>query len=359
LVVSRERWIHRHPSLALLLLVASALAVSALVAELGGRVFLRSWGPTVGGERTAFARYDSLLGWAHLPGAQERFTRREFSTDVRISSDGHRDREYPHERSAKKRVLVLGDSFGWGYGVELDERFDELLERAHPDWEIINASVSGYGTDQQLLYLREAGAEYRPDVVLLLFYLNDFTNNRASAQYYTNKPYFLSSDSGGLDLRNVPVPPPSVSQRLARWIGGTYVWGRALQGATGVLQRIRADGTASPAEPTVTLRLLREVDRTTRELGARFALVSVPMRDDARKDALRREAAESGFSFLSLDSAFAAAGTGLTFPENGHWTAHGHAVAADAMEGLLLEALHAASSSTSGTDRRIGAAPPP
>ena len=41
-------------------------------------------------------------------------------------------------------MLILGDSFGWGYGVEHHERFSKILEDAHPDWEIINASVTGF-----------------------------------------------------------------------------------------------------------------------------------------------------------------------------------------------------------------------
>lgn len=41
-------------------------------------------------------------------------------------------------------MLILGDSFGWGYGVEHHERFSKILEEAHPDWEIISASVTGF-----------------------------------------------------------------------------------------------------------------------------------------------------------------------------------------------------------------------
>ena len=44
--------------------------------------------------------------------------------------------------------------------------------------EVINAGVSGFGTDQELLWLREEGVKYAPDLVLLAVYPhNDFMNN--------------------------------------------------------------------------------------------------------------------------------------------------------------------------------------
>jgi hypothetical protein len=347
-----QRWFHGHPSLALLLITGCGLVLAAVAGELGARVLLRGWGPTVGGERTTYARYDELLGWSQRPGFQERFTRREFSVDVRINSQGLRDRDYPLARTSKRRVLVLGDSFGWGYGVELHERFDEALEQRNPGWEIVNASVSGYGTDQELLYLRERGVAYRPDVVLLLLYRNDFTNNLAAAQYYTNKPYFVM-EGAGLELRNVPVPPPSVSQRVARWLGSTYLWGRVVQGGMGALDRAFADpsrGGQRPDHP-LSARLVEEIHRTSVRAGARFALVSVPMASE-RREVLHRQAVESGFPYLPLDSAFEQSGGSLVFPENLHWTAEGHAVAADAIEDLLVALLPSGASPEPGGDGR-------
>jgi lysophospholipase L1-like esterase len=344
----RHSWFHSHPALTLASTALFGLLLLAVVAEIGARVVLRQWGPTVGGERTTYARYDELLGWAQRPGFQERFTRREFSVEVRINTQGLRDREYPLERTGKKRVVVLGDSFGWGYGVELAERFDELLERDHPDWEIINASVSGYGTDQQLLYLRDRGLAYRPDVVMLLLYQNDFTNNRASAQYYTNKPYFVMSGAD-LELRNAPVPPPSLSQRAARWLGGTYLWGRVVQAAIGVadqLSRARS-GAAAASDHQLTLRRVEEVAKTSAAGGARFLLVSVPM-DAQRRELLAGRASERGIPYLPLDPAFAQGAEGLVFPENLHWTAAGHRVAAEAIERLLVETLGAAPAARNG-----------
>ena len=55
---------------------------------------------------------------------------------VAINSHGLRDGEYALEPTrGKKRMLVLGDSFAWGFGVEREEVFCEVIERRRPNWE--------------------------------------------------------------------------------------------------------------------------------------------------------------------------------------------------------------------------------
>ena len=334
-------WFERHPRKALALITLTTLTASVVALELGARLLLADWGPTIGGERTTFAEYDAELGWAHRRGFEALFSRREFSTHVRISPDGLRDASYPLDRTDAQRLLVLGDSFGWGYGIEREDRFDEILELRHGNWEIINASVSGYGTDQQLIYLRTRGLAYRPDVVLLLLYRNDFANNSAAVQYYTNKPYFVLQDNQ-LKLQNTPVPRPYLTQRVARWIGGTYLIGRAMQGAIRLTRSFYGNDLKSRSQgPTetsflLTRRIVDEIHTVSRSIGADFVLVSVPM-DAAPRDALAEQARQSGFSYLPLDKAFQIGGAGLVLPNDGHWNERGHEVAANAIEDFLLE----------------------
>jgi hypothetical protein len=110
---------------------------------------LSGWSPMyVSPERERFWIYDSLLGWAHQPGQENLFTTKQFHTNVRINREGLRDREHSYERTNNtRRILVIGDSFAWGYGVEEDQRFSQLLETSL-GVEVINAGVSGYSTDQ-------------------------------------------------------------------------------------------------------------------------------------------------------------------------------------------------------------------
>jgi lysophospholipase L1-like esterase len=86
---------------------------------------------------------------------------------------------------------VLGDSFAWGYGVEESERFSQLLEGALGA-EVINAGVSGYSTDQELLWYGNEGIKYETDLVILVIAGNDVgDNDRQLVNTIYYKPKFV------------------------------------------------------------------------------------------------------------------------------------------------------------------------
>ena len=71
--------------------------------------------------------------------------------------------------------------------------------------EVLNAGVSGYSTDQELLLWRSEGVRYAPDGVVLVYVSNDPVNNVRRFAYGHPKPLFLLQDEA-LVLSNVPVP---------------------------------------------------------------------------------------------------------------------------------------------------------
>ena len=327
------------------MLGSSVLGVILLLAlaEGAARLLLPGWAP-IRTERADFWAYDDLLGWAHRPGQHGRFVHPDFSVEVKISSQGLRDAEYPYERTSKHRMLVLGDSFGWGFGVEQDEVFSEILERRHPDWEIINASVSGYGTDQQLLYLERRGRRFAPDVVLLLFNDSDFENNSSGVQYWHNKPFF-ALDGERVILKNQPVPRPTLKQRLDRFfVGKTYLLSRLYKPTLRRYLGWRQPGDRVDRGPygsveykeLMAQRLLDEMQDRCREMQARLVLVSTPMLPVAH-EVLEDWSRRTGVPYLALDASLAAADSvlPLEFPHDQHWSPAGHAVAAAAIEEFL------------------------
>ena len=63
---------------------------------------------------------------------------------VSQNAEGLRDRHYPYARDGgRRRILVLGDSVVWCWGVEQADCFTERLEAALPDTDVINAGVPG------------------------------------------------------------------------------------------------------------------------------------------------------------------------------------------------------------------------
>ena len=255
-------------------------------------------------------------------------------------------------------MLVLGDSFGWGFGVEQHERFSEILEDAHRDWEILNASVSGYGTDQEFLLLRDRLLPFKPDIVLLLFHENDFTNNLTAEEYWHFKPWF-TVERGQLELQGVPVPESTISQRLDRFIYGRTYLGPAyhvskesfltmlahVKDYLRPLFRPLKNSNVGRSEENsrdqvtryeVTEQLLKNLYQLCKHNGSLFTLVSVPM-DPAKRAALRKIAREHDIPYFALDSRFESVVTPVMFSHDAHWNIEGHKVAADAIEVFLGE----------------------
>ena len=96
------------------------------------------------------------------------------------NGDRMRNPEVPVERGPNDfRVLCLGDSITFGWGVRYEEAYPtllaELLRKAQPEREIhvLNSACSGYSAHQGLEMLERRGLKYRPDVVTIWFGWND------------------------------------------------------------------------------------------------------------------------------------------------------------------------------------------
>lgn len=99
---------------------------------------------------------------------------------VRTNSLGMRDAEpLPIESDAVSRIVVLGDSFTFGLGVDGDSTYPTVLEQRLNDgarekrFEVLNLGVSGYNTQDEAAVLEHKGLPWRPDLVVLSYALND------------------------------------------------------------------------------------------------------------------------------------------------------------------------------------------
>jgi hypothetical protein len=94
------------------------------------------------------ARYDPELFYTLEPG-KFRFRNREFDTAFRVNHLGLRDTE---SALRSPEVVVLGDSYAMGWGVEQDETVARLIER-DTGRRALNAGVAGYGTVREMRLL--------------------------------------------------------------------------------------------------------------------------------------------------------------------------------------------------------------
>jgi len=72
---------------------------------------------------------------------------------------------------------VFGDSLSAGYGIELDDSWVNLLKhelkRNHPQFEVVNASISGETTAGGLRRISRALQQHRPEIVIVELGAND------------------------------------------------------------------------------------------------------------------------------------------------------------------------------------------
>ena len=369
-----RRWIGR------LILGLLGLVLALATAE----VALRVLGPRVPalGSLTSiatFQTYHPVYGFFHRPGAAGWIHTPEFTSFVQINSRGLREREIePARPPGTRRILVLGDSFVEGAQVPAEHTLSRRLEeelRAGSDHPVqtINAGNAGFGTAQELLFLDHDGRAYGPDLVVLVYFVdNDLSDNgyavaRARRLDTTRRPFFVPDGRGGLEPRP-PAPPPAdplagaragLRQLMLFNLAENVVLSQEARDQERTAGGKDRGAYADNPEPawqeawTVTEALLARTGETTRDIGAELVVVVAPsyfqvddqawqrhiddgqdrrrLAIDAPSRRLRAIADRHGLRLLDLLPSIrpaVQAGAPLYFPDDGHWTSEGHAFAA-------------------------------
>jgi hypothetical protein len=75
--------------------------------------------------------------------------------------------------TTRKRILAIGDSNTFGWGVPTRNAYPEVLDELRADADVINLGVSGYTSLQGYASLIKHFDRVRPDVVIASFSFND------------------------------------------------------------------------------------------------------------------------------------------------------------------------------------------
>jgi hypothetical protein len=241
-----------------------------------------------------------------------------------------------------------------------------------PGVQVINAGVSGYGTDQEYLYYLDEGHRFRPDLVLLVFYPNDFSENLLVYDNGLISPNFEWADPGGLELSNVPVPlvpgwgPAWIAgNSLREWLylhSAVYArWNRVLVER---LPKLPYQYNVYPSvehmeRSSVSLRILQALNRRVQADGARLVVVTVPyaemvwnlewsklQREQGLEERERFEAYQDYFTPLKQDGVLLLhtfrrlrkelrADRDPYSHAHYHWNASGHRVVADLLSDYI------------------------
>jgi len=120
---------------------------------------------------TSRARYDTELLYTLRPG-HFTFTNVEYATPYDVNTLGVRDDE---ASLAQPEIVVAGDSYAMGWGVQQGDAFPRVIERKSGR-RVLNAAVASYGTVREMRLLDRVDFT-RATTLVIQYCSNDFDEN--------------------------------------------------------------------------------------------------------------------------------------------------------------------------------------
>ena len=296
--------------------------------------------------------YSETYGWELRRG----FRGFDFGEWATVNRRGYRGPVHDERKPpGRVRVLMLGDSIAYGAGVKDDETFSALLESRHPQFEVVNLAVGGYGTDQELIQLTQEGLRYRPDVVILNFCLfSDVVDNALShALFDARQPKPFFTWDGQALVKHDDHLKLSFPRKLAQWLADRSHSYNRLRGLLGVPRAPRQPGVWIDRMDAVMRNLppavdqgltkIRRMNEQARESGAQFHVLIHPDKASFRRESkllnkFSRTPLLAGISVVEMGERYRAQGLdfdSIAFDSPGHLNKLGHEAAAEAIASLL------------------------
>ncbi|MEE8475615.1 MAG: SGNH/GDSL hydrolase family protein [Myxococcota bacterium] len=354
-------------------LLAGSLCFSLLLAEVVLR-FALPWLPetlqdqiqSIGpGLRQSGIAHDELhepddrLGYRMRASvsAEIQFRRDLPPTRVTTNAAGFRSSE-----GTRAPIVVVGDSFAFGYGVEDEEVSAVELSRLL-QMDVACLGVTGYGTHQYNRVLYDHGLSLQPDLVLYYLFLgNDF----AGAQPPESEPFTASPDPSIKERLRDFMSAKSMSFQLLKFVLGAnvYSYGHRIQTEDLDLYLYLDNSPYNLERPTIrdafeiVMDNIRRARRRAREAGAETLVVLIPTKESVYRhlaaphlpesdffeaeDELRRRVLEvldtEAARSLDLTPALrerAIGGKQLYHVFDGHWSPAGNRAAAEIIHDYL------------------------
>ena len=279
---------------------------------------------------------DAESGYALRPGfhGREIARGREFDEPVAIDARGLRD--HRHTAPPRPLVLALGDSMTFGEGVEPEQAWPAVLERAL-GVRVVDGGVPGYGSPQMRGRLHELLPALRPDLVIVA--LSPHWDQQRCAQPFIYRHGYIVAAGYADKLRLID---GNLYLADLRWpvVGTATAWAKsyshlarlalpALRAAAGAVAR---GGRAAPGDQSgdvsATAATLVGMRGDTADAGVPLLVVFLDSRGpqyEADRDALAAALRQRNVDFVALDDLVSSeAWKPLRYPRDGHWNAAGH-----------------------------------
>lgn len=340
-------------------MLRAAIAGTALAAALSAaEALVRVFKPQDLGLLAPWYESHPVYRFRHYPNMD---AVRTWGTTYRLRTNSHglrADHDEAYESPLETRIVVHGDSLTFGVGVENDDTFvqrtQRQLQQKFDAIDMLNLGVSGHGPDQEYLLFREEGRKYSPRICVIAVCLGNDLDEAA----WSRAAFRLQGDR----LTFIPYEPP-VSKKLAetaayRWLASRshlLVLARfTLVDARIYENEVAAQAKRAPPLP-LALAIYRDFIAAVRNARAVPVIVLLPSKEQiARRrmlpteeplassvmlrDALLQFCVANAVTCIDAVDSFARTNVpfdSLFIPGDDHFSAAGHQVIADDLEGPL------------------------
>lgn len=195
--------------------------ISITIALLLGEFVIRLFYPQVTSPVQFF--YDEKLGgMVHVPN-QKGFKEhpKVYYYEYQNNDIGMRDtRQLADYAQYPNKILCLGDSFTYGWGVNDNETFASILEKKinNDSIAVLNAGVSGTGTDHALKFFQVRGKELNPKTAIYFYFDNDIRDNMANAYFHIANDSIIVNDKNSYASINALKKNKLVHSKIYNWL---------------------------------------------------------------------------------------------------------------------------------------------
>ena len=325
-----------------ILAVIFCVVLAAVIAEIGLRLFLPQQ------ESMRFFASSDRYGYELKKSFHQRYryVGSDFVMDVRTDSLGLRDREYDTaelSRPGLVRVLLIGDSFTFGQGVNMLDHFgtklEDLLDAAGLPATVIKSGVPGWGTVQETRYARDHFGLFKPDVIVLTFSGNDPGDDVAFGFGMRNGEKGVLRFPGKTFVRDHSHLYRFLFYRFKSVLDGAILKRKAARLGEGAAIDTQSAAIITEAEwerSLQTIRTFRDEFVAFNPRGVVLVQASAPWNAGLR-DHLRGLTDGSDLFYIDMFDAASSLGPGeRRLPYDGHWSVAMHSISARSLADFLL-----------------------
>ncbi len=288
-------------------------------------------------------------GLRMAPGFTGRAFRKDvFDTSIQINRFGLRQSNFETQLQYSNRVMLLGDSFTFGVGVEESESFAFLLQTVLNErgWGVINVGQPAFGVTQETALALHLAPLVKPNAIVLHMFLGEDGSDFKDDYLQNYKKIDIRHGYKLRKSRPLPIAPLDYLRTHS------YVWRKIgfkllAHNTKKIMAQFREDAENNPHQVVRnTLDSLDELSDYCRGNSILFGVVIIAEKDvpHALSTILKDHLNTRQISYLDLNEKNFDADN--YFESDIHWNSNGHRKAVSYIAPFILKLIQEPTAST-------------